>query len=419
MASRLRQIGPPVGLHNPETCPLFQPDPHDTPVRDNLCSGPGAMRILVTGAAGLIGAELAGRLADRGHRVIGLVRKSRTLDRNDRTPLVTEPWAGVAPAAGHIAVIGGDVSQERLGLSPEHYEALAGSLDLIIHCAAVVGFSLDPEAYREVNGGGARTVIALAEHASAVTRVQEGRRPTPLLHVSTAYVCGERSGPIGENELDVGQVFANGYESSKVEAEQLMLQAGRRGVPVAIARPSIVVGAWTDGAIRSFENIYAMIRLFAQGQVRTLIASPDATLDLVPIDHVCASLVDIAERMRDAAGRTFHLVADRPVPVALFTRLAGHYPQYDVPRLVTPEAFEPGMVCDAERWLHDQVTLSFGSYLCRDPQFEAMNLAALSGRRCPPTDALFLRRLVDHCIQAGFLRSRGARRSRSSEAALA
>ncbi|WP_428376932.1 SDR family oxidoreductase [Lichenicoccus sp.] len=376
------------------------------------------MRILVTGAAGLIGAELVGRLADRGHSVIGLVRKSRTLDRNDRTPLITEPWTGVAPAGGRIAVLSGDVSQERLGLCPARYEALAGCLDLIIHCAAVVGFSLDPEAYRAVNVGGARTVIALAEHGGAAAAAS-GAPATPVLHVSTAYVCGERSGAIGEDELDVGQSFANGYESSKAEAERLMLQAGRRGVPVAIARPSIVVGAWPDGAIRSFENIYSMIRLFAQGQVRTLIASPDATLDLVPIDHVCGGLVDIAERMRDAAGGTFHLVAERPLPVAQFTRLAGCYPQYEVPRLVTPASFEPGMIGDAERWLHDQVTLSFGSYLCRDPRFGAANLAALSGRRCQPTDALFLRRLVDHCIRAGFLRSGGARRSRSSEAALA
>ncbi len=380
-------------------------------MRANPRPDPGSMRILVTGAAGLIGAELAGRLADRGHSVIGLVRKSRTLDRNDRTPLATEPWTGLAPAGGRIAIVSGDVSHDRLGLDHGQHEALAGSLDLIIHCAAVVGFSLDTEAYRSVNVGGARSVLALAEAAPA--------SPVPVLHVSTAYVCGERSGVIGEDELDVGQNFANGYESSKAEAEELMLQAGRRGVPVAIARPSIVVGAWTDGAIRSFENIYAMIRLFAQGQVRTLIATPDATLDLVPIDHVCNGLVDIAERMRAAAGQTFHLVAERPVPVALFTRLAGHYPQYDVPRLVTPDMFEPGMLAEAERWLHDQVTLSFGSYLRRDPRFEAVNLAALSGRRCQPTDALFLRRLVDHCIQAGFLRRGGARRSRSSEAALA
>ena len=397
--------------------PLFQLDPHAAPSPCDHVASEKPLRILVTGAAGLLGAELVGLLADRGHSVVGLVRRNRELARNDRTPLAVGQWSGAAPADGCIAVLSGDVSQDRLGLSHDEYEALAGSLDLIIHCAAVVGFSLDPDAYRSVNVGGARNVIALAEHGTRTAGVEA----IPLLHVSTAYVCGERSGAIGEDDLDVGQHFANGYESSKVEAEQLMHQARARGVPVAIARPSIVVGAWSDGAIRSFENIYAMIRLFAQGQVRTLVATEDATLDLVPIDHVCAGLVDIAERMPDAAGQTFHLVAERPIPVALLTRLAGHYPQYEVPRLVSPAEFRPDMIGEAERWLHDQVRLSFGSYLCRDPRFAAANLEALSGRRCPPTDALFLRRLVDHCILAGFLRSGGNRRSRSnrSEAALA
>nr|WP_321985927.1 SDR family oxidoreductase [uncultured Lichenicoccus sp.] len=370
------------------------------------------MRILVTGAAGLLGSEITGLLAARGHSVVAMVRKKLSIERNDRTKLVTAPWTGVAPAGGRIAVLAGDVSQDRLGLGQEDYEALAGGLDLIIHCAAVVGFSLDPEAYRAVNVGGARNMVVLAEHAGA----------TKLLHVSTAYVCGERNGSIGENEVFVGQSFANSYESSKLEAEQLMLEAIGRGVPVAIARPSIVVGAWGDGIIRSFENIYTLIRLFAQGQIRTLITTPDATLDLVPIDHVCEALLDIAEHMELAAGRTFHLVAERPVSVALLATLGGHYLQFEVPRLLSPEAYQPDMVPATERWLLDQIRTSFGSYMCRDPRFETGNLSALSGRRCPPTDTAFLLRLVDHCIQAGFLRGRDAGRPRSSsnsEAALA
>ena len=326
-----------------------------------------------------------------------LVRKRRRLSRNDRSPVAASEWTGSAPRPGHVALLSGDVSLHALGLDARTHAILADSLDLVIHCAAVVGFNLEPERYASVNVGGAAQIVALCE--------SRGPDPLPLLHVSTAYVCGDRDGPIAEDELDVGQDFANGYESSKARAEQLIEAARGRGVPVAVARPSIVVGAWTDGAIGSFDNMYAMLRLLANGQIRTLPTGRQASLDLVPIDHVCAGLVDIAERMDDAAGRNFHLVSGMPMPVALIASLARHYPQFSAPRLVAPEAFDPALLRGNERWLHEQVTGAYGSYLRRDPRFVQGNLHALCGRRCPPTDAAFLRRLVDHCIEAGFLRS--------------
>jgi 2-alkyl-3-oxoalkanoate reductase len=90
-------------------------------------------------------------------------------------------------------------------------------LDLVIHGAAATGFNLGERVYREVNIGGTANVLALIG--------QRGQAPIPLLHLSTSYVCGERSGPVAEGELDVGQRFANGYESSKAEAERLVRAA--------------------------------------------------------------------------------------------------------------------------------------------------------------------------------------------------
>ncbi|WP_280464758.1 SDR family oxidoreductase [Nocardia brasiliensis] len=40
-------------------------------------------------------------------------------------------------------------------------------------------------------------------------------------------MCGERSGTIGEHDLDAGLSFGNGYEQSKFRAEQLVRAAGR------------------------------------------------------------------------------------------------------------------------------------------------------------------------------------------------
>ena len=361
------------------------------------------MHILVTGAGGLIGRELVGALAERGHGVVAVQHRSTALHRNDGRPVPAAPWSGVLPGPGGVATLTGDVRRAGLGLDAATHAALLpgldlSGLDLVVHCAAVTGFNLDPAVYREVNVQGAANVLAFTG----------GARPVPLLHVSTAYVCGLRDGPVREDELDTGQDFANGYEASKAAGERLVAAARTQGRQIAVARPSIVVGASGDGVISGFGSIYGLIRLVAEGRIRVLPARPGASLDLVPIDHVVAGLTDIAERMDRAAGLNFHLVSGTPVPVAGLRELALGYPQLHAPRFVPPEAFDPGTLTPAQQALHQQVTGLLASYLQRNPRFADDNLRALTGRTCPPTDHRFLRGLIDHCLATGYIKGRRA-----------
>ena len=322
------------------------------------------MHILDTGAAGLIGQPLVARLAASGHDVTALAHRSPP-----------------GPSPGPVTWLRGDVRQPSLGLPQA---ALAG-LDLIVHCAAVTAFNLPPETYREINIGGTANVISLAKSANA-----------RLLHVSTAYVCGNRDGPITEHEPSGSEGFANGYEASKAEAEALVADAGG-----AIARPSIVTGAWTDGAIAVFGGIYQLLRLIATGRVGILPVTEAASLDLVPIDYVVAGICDLAERIERAVGQTFHLVSGAPVPIAALCALSGHYRHFCTPRLVASATSDEATLA-LERAL-GPVAILYKRYLQRDPQFQARNLTHLTGRICPPVDTAYLRRLIDYAIGAGFL----------------
>lgn len=332
------------------------------------------MRILVTGAAGLLGGEVASRLATRGHEVSALVHRNREVRGND----------GRAPALN--AILHGDITHPGLGL-----DGLAGSHDLMIHCAATTRFDLSDAEYRVTNVDGVAHALACARAGGM-----------GFLHVSTAYVCGQRNGLICEDDLVPASDFANGYEASKAAGEALVAASG---LLWAIARPSVVVGDTRNGAIRTFDTIYAAFKLIAEGRVKHMAATPDATIDFVPIDHVAAGLVALAENMAAANGGRYHLVSAQPVPVTTFAAAIGAYPQFSAPTLVAPGRFDPAALPPLERRLYARVAGLYSSYFQRDPRFDDSCFRALAGFSCPTTGFEYLKRLIDYCIAVGFLQA--------------
>ncbi len=330
------------------------------------------VKILVTGAAGLLGGEICARLVAGGHEVHALVRKTPDVRANDGQPVAV------------ASVLTGDVTQPMLGLAADPPQC-----DLVIHCAATTRFDLAEEDYLATNVGGVHNAIAFAEARGAA-----------LLHVSTAYVCGRRDGTIGEGDPLPETGFANGYEASKAAGEKLV-----RGSALdwAIARPSVVLGEHESGAIRQFDTTYAAFKLIAEGRVKHMEARPQATLDFVPIDHVAKGIVALAQRMNSAAGGTFHLVSGQPLPVEDFAAAIGAVPHFHRPELVAPEDFDPAALPPLERRLYRRVAGLYAAYFQRNPQFDASRFETLTGLACPPTGSAYIARLIGYCMEAGFL----------------
>lgn len=335
------------------------------------------MHIFVTGAAGLIGGEVCARLADAGHRVTALVRSNPDVLANDGTP------AAVAE------VLPGDLSQEGMGLDPAVQERLAGEIDLVLHCAALTRFDLEEEAYRATNIDGTARALELARQAGA-----------EFLHVSTAYTCGGRSGPIGEDDPLPTDGFTNGYEASKAQAEALVRASG---VPFVIARPSIVVGDSHTGAIRQFDTIYAAFKLIAEGRVRHMPVSRGATLDFVPLDHVAAGIVALVEKFGAAQGSAYHLVSGGPVAVEDFAAAIGSFDHFNAPVLADAASFDSTKLHPLERRLYKRVASLYAAYFQRDPRFDDAKLREVTGLVPPVMDQAMLRKLISYCIDVGFL----------------
>jgi nucleoside-diphosphate-sugar epimerase len=332
------------------------------------------LKVLVTGAAGLIGGEVCARLAARGHGVAAVVRKTRAVRGND----------GVEVAG--IEIVPGDVTQPLMGLAPR-------PVDVVIHCAASLEFDAPESELRAVNVEGTRNALAYAGAARA-----------RFLHVSTAYVCGARDGAIAEGPVPAGTRFTNRYEASKAAGEAVVAESG---LPFAVARPSIVLGDSATGTIRDFPSLCNVFRLMARGKVTRFPVAAGATLDLVPIDHVAAGTVALAEALAEAKegaqGGYFHLVAASPMPAAELAHGVARVVHFPDPLVVAPEDYDPALLRPAERMLAERMLGTFGAYFTRAPLFDDAKFRALTGIACPATDAAWLDRLIAYGIARGYL----------------
>jgi len=244
--------------------------------------------ILLTGATGFLGMEVLARLLERSDRdVVCLVRAGDAAAADGRLERVLATlYDDPAPYRERVRALYGDLTTELP--QPE------GEIDVVCHCAASIVFDLPLEEARETNLEGTRAMLALARKAGA-------RR---FVHVSTAYVAGERPGRFSETMLDEGQRFRNTYEQTKFEAERMIAEVD--DLSVAVARPSVVMGESDTGWTPAFNVLYWPLRAFARGLFEQIPAKPDGRVDVVPVDYVADGIFALCG---NGATGVFNLVA--------------------------------------------------------------------------------------------------------------
>src|SRR5713226_4003740 len=93
-----------------------------------------------------------------------------------------------------VAVVGGDIGETNLGYGEEDAQKLADDLDIVINTAGNVTFNPTLESALRTNVVGTQNVIAFAKRM---------KRPA-LVHVSTCFVAGNRSGAVWESDPVIG-----------------------------------------------------------------------------------------------------------------------------------------------------------------------------------------------------------------------
>jgi thioester reductase-like protein len=295
---------------------------------DGACDG-----VLLTGATGFIGMELLVRYLERtDRRVYALVRAADDRQAQARIDATLRCLFGAGhPYGERVVAVRGDIAQPGLALGRDA-DALAEQVSEIAHGAASVSFELGLEDARAINVEGTQRVLEFA----ARCRARGGLRR--LSYISTAYVAGRHEGCFSEDDLDVGQDFRNAYEQSKFEAESLMA-SWRERLPIAVLRPSIVVGERGSGWTASFNVLYWPLRAFARGAYLALPACRGAAVDVVPVDYVADAIFALSQSP-EAEGATFHITAgEHTSSVGELVEMASAFFERPAPRLLNPSVY--------------------------------------------------------------------------------
>src|SRR5436853_3779643 len=93
-----------------------------------------------------------------------------------------------------VVVVGGDIAEDNLGFTEEEAKRIAGDIDVVINSACNVTFNPTLESALRTNWVGTQNVIAFTKRM---------KRPC-LVHISTCFVAGNRSGAVWENDAVVG-----------------------------------------------------------------------------------------------------------------------------------------------------------------------------------------------------------------------
>ncbi|CAI0553366.1 unnamed protein product, partial [Linum tenue] len=235
-----------------------------------------------------------------------------------------------------VVAVAGDVSSEDLGIVDLHLkEEILKEADLVLNFAAITKFDERYDVTLGTNTSGALHVLNFSKKCAKIKL---------LVHVSTAYVCGEAPGILmekpltlgkaargrsnvvevwnGENELVAKRLhqlhsqnltdkeitsamqnlglerahyywWPNTYTFTKAMAEMVMVES-KGDLPLVIIRPTMVTSTLKDpfpGWLEGVRTVDGVLVSYAKGRLKCLAHKPEVVLNLIPADIVVNAII--------------------------------------------------------------------------------------------------------------------------------
>ncbi|XP_030522446.1 fatty acyl-CoA reductase 3-like [Rhodamnia argentea] len=233
-----------------------------------------------------------------------------------------------------VTLVPGDISHDDLGIKdPDLRQQMLDQIDAIVNLAANTKFDERYDVALGINALGAKHVVNFAKECGKVE---------VLVHVSTAYVCGEKGGLIQEEPYQMGETlngvagldidsetkvveeklnelradgateeaitlamkdlgiqratrygWPNTYVFTKAMGEMLVGQL-KENLPLVILRPTIITSTFKEpfpGWVEGVRTIDSLAVGYGKGKLTCFLGDMKSIIDIIPADMVVNSII--------------------------------------------------------------------------------------------------------------------------------
>ncbi|KAK9442948.1 L-aminoadipate-semialdehyde dehydrogenase large subunit [Metarhizium brunneum] len=290
----------------------------------------------LTGATGFLGAYLAKDILERKNtKLIAHIRGAKDLkfakERLVRSlkgySLWQDSWAN------RISCVIGDLSKPHLGLDDASWKHVANTADVLIHNAAYVHWIARYEQMMRPNVLSTIDAMKLCNEGKPKLFTFVSSTSTLdtdyYINLSNAQTATGRSAILESDAMTGSRAgLGTGYGQTKWVSEQLVREAGRRGLRGAVVRPGYILGSRNGGVSNTDDFLIRLCKGCVQLGARPRIVN---SVNAVPVDHVAR--VVVASALNPLPGvNVVHVTAHPRLRMNEFLSVLNYY-GYEVPEV--------------------------------------------------------------------------------------
>ncbi|KAM7211702.1 hypothetical protein V8F06_012916 [Rhypophila decipiens] len=274
------------------------------------------LTVFLTGATGFLGAFLIRDILERKARNIrviahirGVKESAAGLERLKRSlkgyGLWKEEWAP------RLSAVVGDLSKPNLGMDDETWQKVAQEADYVVHNGASVHWV---KRYQDMMASNVLSTV------DAMKLCNEGKAKVFCFVSSTSVLDTDHYIKLSDEQTSTGQGavmedddmdgsrtgLGTGYGQSKWVSEQLVREAGRRGLLGSVVRPGYILGESDTGVCNVDDFLIRMLKGCIQLSARPRIVN---TVNAVPVNHVARVVVASALNALPGGVHVIHVTA--------------------------------------------------------------------------------------------------------------